>query len=251
MNLFASPDPAIRRNAEQTKDSGGQSILGPMTLKNGGLGMISRQAVFDEGRFWGFVSVVRAGYSADAGRCRTCGQRRHRHVRQIRRQAAVRAKRSVRRFVRAGGDRSGRRPLGARRAAGQGQAEQRDRCARADNRAGRVARARFAELFALRAADQTPESAKDGQGPHRPPHRGQPTAGSHPRGAGRDGGRAPPTAHAGAQRTEAAAGRLPRRGDGAVQPDVLSGAARGDDRRGRAAAANHSRCCSSTWINSS
>ncbi|NBD25291.1 bifunctional diguanylate cyclase/phosphodiesterase [Paenibacillus glycinis] len=58
MNLFASPDPAIRQNADQTKASGGPSVLGPMTLKNGGLGMISRQAVFDEGRFWGFVSVV-------------------------------------------------------------------------------------------------------------------------------------------------------------------------------------------------
>ncbi|QHT63605.1 EAL domain-containing protein [Paenibacillus lycopersici] len=58
LNLFTSSDPDIRANAERTKTINSQTLLGPIELTQGGQGLVSRQSVFKDGRFWGFVSVV-------------------------------------------------------------------------------------------------------------------------------------------------------------------------------------------------
>lgn len=58
LNLLTHPDPDIRHNAERTMLIPNITILGPFELSQGGLGMLSRQSVFDGNTFWGFVSVV-------------------------------------------------------------------------------------------------------------------------------------------------------------------------------------------------
>lgn len=58
MNLLTHPDPQIRSNAERTMLTNATTILGPFELSQGGLGMLSRQSIFDDHTFWGFVSVV-------------------------------------------------------------------------------------------------------------------------------------------------------------------------------------------------
>ncbi|WP_181909419.1 bifunctional diguanylate cyclase/phosphodiesterase [Paenibacillus taihuensis] len=58
MNLFTHESPAIRENAERTKRIDQMTVFGPFELTQGGLGILTRQSVFLNGRFWGFVSVV-------------------------------------------------------------------------------------------------------------------------------------------------------------------------------------------------
>jgi len=58
LDLFHSEDAEIRRNAERTKLTDDMTILGPRELTQGGLGLLSRQAIEHNGKFWGFVSVV-------------------------------------------------------------------------------------------------------------------------------------------------------------------------------------------------
>ncbi|QHW32414.1 EAL domain-containing protein [Paenibacillus rhizovicinus] len=58
MNIFKSSDPEVLANAVQTKSITSQTLLGPRELTQGGIGLISRQSVFKDGLFWGFVSVV-------------------------------------------------------------------------------------------------------------------------------------------------------------------------------------------------
>ncbi|RAP74145.1 EAL domain-containing protein [Paenibacillus montanisoli] len=58
LDLFADPDPGIRDNAVRTKELRTKTIVGPFELTQGGLGMLSRQSIFVDGQFWGFVSIV-------------------------------------------------------------------------------------------------------------------------------------------------------------------------------------------------
>ncbi|WP_308636830.1 bifunctional diguanylate cyclase/phosphodiesterase [Paenibacillus silvisoli] len=58
IDLFRHTDPDIRANAIRTKAMYTKTIFGPFELTQGGLGMLSRQSVFVDGRFWGFVSIV-------------------------------------------------------------------------------------------------------------------------------------------------------------------------------------------------
>jgi diguanylate cyclase (GGDEF)-like protein len=58
LNLLTHTDPAIRLNAERTMQTTSMTFLGPFELTQGGLGMLTRQAVFKDNLFWGFVSVV-------------------------------------------------------------------------------------------------------------------------------------------------------------------------------------------------
>lgn len=58
LNLFTHPDPNVRLNAERTMLTTDMTFLGPIDLAQGGVGILSRQSVFEGYRFWGFVSVV-------------------------------------------------------------------------------------------------------------------------------------------------------------------------------------------------
>lgn len=58
LNLFTHPDPAIRGNAERTKRTELLTLLGPFELTQGGMGILSRQSIFEGNQFWGFVSIV-------------------------------------------------------------------------------------------------------------------------------------------------------------------------------------------------
>jgi len=58
IDLFHYRDAAVRENAERTRLTEGMTILGPIELAQGGIGILSRQSVYSDGRFWGFVSVV-------------------------------------------------------------------------------------------------------------------------------------------------------------------------------------------------
>ncbi len=58
MNLFVHADADVRDNAYRTLSSQAITILGPFELTQGGMGMLSRQAIYIDGQFWGFVSVV-------------------------------------------------------------------------------------------------------------------------------------------------------------------------------------------------
>jgi len=58
LDIFRHPDPAVRENAERTRLSDEMTILGPLELAQGGTGLLSRQSIYWDNRFWGFVSVV-------------------------------------------------------------------------------------------------------------------------------------------------------------------------------------------------
>ncbi|MFB9279383.1 putative bifunctional diguanylate cyclase/phosphodiesterase [Cohnella cellulosilytica] len=58
MDLFHHPDPEIRSNAERTMRTERMTVLGPRELTQSGLGLLSRQSVYYNDRFWGFVSAV-------------------------------------------------------------------------------------------------------------------------------------------------------------------------------------------------
>lgn len=58
LNLFDHPDASVRDNAERTRKIETVTLLGPVELAQGGLGLLTRQSIFVEGRFWGFASIV-------------------------------------------------------------------------------------------------------------------------------------------------------------------------------------------------
>ncbi|WP_256759576.1 EAL domain-containing protein [Cohnella sp. WQ 127256] len=58
LNLFTHNDPTVRDNAVRTKLSDHTTILGPLELEQGGLGIIARKSIYVGSQFWGFVSVV-------------------------------------------------------------------------------------------------------------------------------------------------------------------------------------------------
>lgn len=58
LNLFRHKDQSVRENAERTRLAGRMTVLGPIELAQGGQGLLSREPIYLEGRFWGFVSVV-------------------------------------------------------------------------------------------------------------------------------------------------------------------------------------------------
>lgn len=58
MDLFQSTNPDIRANAERTRLTTAMTVFGPFELTQGGLGLLSRQSIVRDGKFWGFVSVV-------------------------------------------------------------------------------------------------------------------------------------------------------------------------------------------------
>lgn len=58
LNLFEHPDQAVRDNATRTMKMKGVTLMGPLELTQGGLGLLTRQSIFVNGRFWGFASIV-------------------------------------------------------------------------------------------------------------------------------------------------------------------------------------------------
>lgn len=58
LNLFEHPDPEVRANANRTMKVKGVTLIGPRELAQGGLGLLTRQSIFVDGRFWGFASIV-------------------------------------------------------------------------------------------------------------------------------------------------------------------------------------------------
>jgi diguanylate cyclase (GGDEF)-like protein len=58
MDLFKHTDPSILDNALRTRLSDQLTVLGPFELTQGGTGLLSRQSIFINNQFWGFVSVV-------------------------------------------------------------------------------------------------------------------------------------------------------------------------------------------------
>ncbi|MGC5327938.1 bifunctional diguanylate cyclase/phosphodiesterase [Brevibacillus sp. SYSU BS000544] len=58
INLFKSTEIVLLENAWRTMNTTKMTIVPPRQLVQGGLGMVSRQSIFVEGRFWGFASVV-------------------------------------------------------------------------------------------------------------------------------------------------------------------------------------------------
>ncbi|MDG0790821.1 CHASE domain-containing protein [Cohnella ginsengisoli] len=58
LNLFEHPDQAVRDNATRTMKMKEVTLMGPLELKQGGLGLLTRQSIFVNGRFWGFASIV-------------------------------------------------------------------------------------------------------------------------------------------------------------------------------------------------
>ncbi|MDG0814379.1 hypothetical protein [Cohnella rhizosphaerae] len=67
LNLFEHPDPEVRANANRTMKMEGVTLIGPRELAQGGLGLLTRQSIFVNGRFWG-VCLDRAGRAgADPG----------------------------------------------------------------------------------------------------------------------------------------------------------------------------------------
>ncbi len=58
LNLLTHSNPDIRLNAERTMLTPDITILGPLELTQGGIGILTRQSIFEDYEFWGFVSVV-------------------------------------------------------------------------------------------------------------------------------------------------------------------------------------------------
>jgi PAS domain S-box-containing protein len=55
---LADPRPGVSADARRAIESGEVVISGPNELVQGGLGLIARQAVYQDGRFWGLVNIV-------------------------------------------------------------------------------------------------------------------------------------------------------------------------------------------------
>ncbi|SFA97699.1 diguanylate cyclase (GGDEF) domain-containing protein [Cohnella sp. OV330] len=58
LDLFKHADPEVRDNARRTMKTKSVTLMGPLELAQGGLGLLTRQSIFVDGRFWGFSSVV-------------------------------------------------------------------------------------------------------------------------------------------------------------------------------------------------
>ncbi|MEK0315246.1 putative bifunctional diguanylate cyclase/phosphodiesterase [Cohnella sp. 56] len=58
VDLFKHQNPEVRENAERTKNTEAVTLLGPLELTQGGLGLITRQSIYVGDRFWGFASIV-------------------------------------------------------------------------------------------------------------------------------------------------------------------------------------------------
>ncbi len=58
LDLNHDPRAEVRADLERARKTGRHSLTGPLELKQGGLGLIARRAVFREGRFWGFVTII-------------------------------------------------------------------------------------------------------------------------------------------------------------------------------------------------
>jgi len=58
LRLFQHSDESVRLNAERTRMTDDLTVLGPLELAQGGTGILSRQSIYWNDRFWGFVSVV-------------------------------------------------------------------------------------------------------------------------------------------------------------------------------------------------
>lgn len=57
-NLMMDERAHVREDVSRAIATGAVSISGPYELRQGGLGLVARQAVFEEGEFWGFVALV-------------------------------------------------------------------------------------------------------------------------------------------------------------------------------------------------
>ncbi len=57
-NLLLDERPQVRLDVQRAIDSGKFALSGPYELRQGGFGLVSRIAVYDQGRFWGLVSMA-------------------------------------------------------------------------------------------------------------------------------------------------------------------------------------------------
>lgn len=57
-NLLNDERPNVRADIEKAISTGKAALSGPYELRQGGLGVIARKAVFDRGNLWGFVVLV-------------------------------------------------------------------------------------------------------------------------------------------------------------------------------------------------
>lgn len=57
-NLLTDSRPNVRADIARTQTTENITISGPYELRQGGLGLVARQAVFERGQFWGIVSMV-------------------------------------------------------------------------------------------------------------------------------------------------------------------------------------------------
>lgn len=57
-DLVNDPRPRVRADVRRAIETGRITLSGPYKLRQGGLGLVCRVAVYDEGYFWGLVSMV-------------------------------------------------------------------------------------------------------------------------------------------------------------------------------------------------
>ena len=57
-DLNNDPRAEVRTDLERARKTGRHSLTGPLELRQGGLGLVARRAIFREGRCWGFVTII-------------------------------------------------------------------------------------------------------------------------------------------------------------------------------------------------
>ena len=57
-DLINDERPAIRVDVQRAVETGGRTLSGPIELRQGGLGLVARQAIYDDGNFWGLTAIV-------------------------------------------------------------------------------------------------------------------------------------------------------------------------------------------------
>jgi signal transduction histidine kinase len=57
-NLIADPRPLVRLDVQRTVESQQITLSGPYELRQGGLGLVARQAIYRNNQFWGLVAMV-------------------------------------------------------------------------------------------------------------------------------------------------------------------------------------------------
>lgn len=57
-DLMHDKRPAVRAEVQRAIETGEVTLSGPYELRQGGLGLVARQAVYQQGRFWGLVAMV-------------------------------------------------------------------------------------------------------------------------------------------------------------------------------------------------